>query len=390
MEQVSEAIQQGKDLVERLRLADAIKYFEALVANPSEEKAARVWLARLALMGDDFASAESQLKIVLAADPANAEALALQGILHIKQGRLEKAVAAFEAARSHDPELAMVYPNLALVYRQLNRLSESLTAAYRGARLLPDDPQAHLEAARTLWALDKPQPAIEQALRAVEIDPLYLFAYLDLGRWLVLQGRPETAVDLYLEGIRHAPDAWPLREQLAGLYLLSRQPEEALTHARFLAEHRGIPSDYILLGDCLAVRGDAGAAESAFKQALRLAPESWDAHLKLAELYRSANLIAQAEAEYRAAVSGGSAYLPLNELGLFLLHQKRFEEAATVLNRAVQLDPTRQEAKLNLALCYAALQRKAQAADLASQVSASSPLGSHLREEADRLVGSLR
>jgi Tfp pilus assembly protein PilF len=144
------------------------------------------------------------------------------------------------------------------------------------------------------------------------------------------------------------------------------------------------------MGDCLAVHGDANAAESAYQQALQVAPGSWEGHLKLAELYRSANLIAQAEEEYRAAASGVSAYLPLNELGLFLLHQKQFEEAATVLNRAVQLDPTRQEAKLNLALCYAALQRKVQAADLASQVSASSPLGSHLREEADRLVGSLR
>jgi len=390
MEQLSEAIQQGKDLVERLRLADAIKYFEALVANPREEKAARTWLARLALMGDDFGSAESQLRIVLVTDPKNAEALALQGISQMKQSRFEKAAEAFESARSHNPELAMVYPNLALVYRELNRLSESLTAAYRGAKLLPDDPQAHLEVARTLWALNQPQPAIERALRAIEIDPLYLFAYLDLGRWLVLQGRPETAVELYLEGIRHAPDAWPLREQLAGLYLLSRQSGKALSHARFLAEHRGLPGDYILVGDCLAVHGDVAAAESAYNQALKVAPGSWEGHFKLAELYRAANLVTEAEAEYRAAASGGTAYVPLNELGLFLLHQKRFEEAATVLNRAAELDSTRQEARLNLALCYAALERRGQAADLARQVSANSPQGSQIREEADRLVGSLR
>jgi tetratricopeptide (TPR) repeat protein len=390
MAQLSEAIQQGKELVEQLRLDEAVNHFEKLLAKPSEEKEARIWLARLALMGDDFDHAESQLKIILDSAPANSEALALEGIFHMKQCRFERAARALEAARAHDPELAMVYPNLALTYRELNRLSESLTAAYRGVKLLPEDPQAHLEVARTLWALKQPQAAIKQTLRAVQLDPLYLFAYLDLGRWLVLEGRPETAVDLYLEGIRHAPDAWPLREQLVGLYLLSRQSRDALSHAQFLAEQRGLPGDYILLGDCLAVSGGAQAAETAYQKAIKLDSGSWLGHLKLAELYRSANLIAEAEAEYRSAASIGESYVPLNELGLFLLHQKRFDEATPVLNRAVQLDPTGQEAKLNLALCYAALERKAQAADLARQVSANSPEGSHLREEADRLVGSLR
>lgn len=389
MEPISEAIQQGRKLVEQLRMAEAVSYFENLLVNPEEVKAARIWLARLALMSDDFASAESQLNIVLAAPRPDAEALALLGILHMGQSQFEKAASAFEAARSRDPDLPMVYPNLALVYREMNRLSESLTAAYRGTRLLADDPQAHLEVARTLWAMKQPQAAIQQALRSVELDPLYLFAYVELGRWLVLEGRPETAVGLYLEGIRHAPDAWPLREQLAGLYLLSRQSREALAHARFLAEHRGIADDHILLGDCLAVSGDASGAESAYKQALHVSPERWEGHAKLAELYRSANLIEEAEPEYRAAASSG-AYVPLNELGLFLLHQKRFDEAAETLTRALQLDAAGQEVKLNLALCYAAMERKAQAADLARQVSAESPEGSHIREEADRLVEVLR
>jgi tetratricopeptide (TPR) repeat protein len=390
MKELSPAIQQGKHLVEQLQLAEAASYFETLLTQPGEEKDARIWLARLALMADDFTTAESLLEIVLGADPANAEALALQGILYIKQGQFEKAAGVLEAARRYDPKLAMVYPNLALVYRELQRLRESVKAATRGVQLLPDDPQAHLEAARTFWAMNQPQPATSQALRALELDPLYLFAYLDLGGWLVVQGRAETAIELYLEGIRHAPDAWPLREQLAGLYLFAEQPAEAVVHARFLAEHRGISTDYLLLGDCLAAAGEVEDAESVYKQALTVDSDNWEAHLRLAELYRAANLLPEAEVEYRAAASGADSYVPLNELGLFLLHQSQFEEAATVLNEALQLDSSRQESRLNLALCYAALERKAEAEDLARQVSANSPKGGHLREEADRLVAAVR
>jgi hypothetical protein len=41
MQQLSEAIQQGKELVEQLRLADAVIYFHDLLAQPEEQKA---WL----------------------------------------------------------------------------------------------------------------------------------------------------------------------------------------------------------------------------------------------------------------------------------------------------------------------------------------------------------
>jgi tetratricopeptide (TPR) repeat protein len=389
MQQLSEAIQQGKELVEQMRLADAVIYFHDLLAQPEEQKAARIWLACLALMGDDFKSAADMLDLVLEGDPVNAEALALQGIYHMKQSQFDKAARALELARKHDPELTTVYPNLARAYRELGHLPESAKAATQGVKLLPDDPQARLEVARTFWAMNQSQQAISQALRALEIDPLYLFAYLDLGEWLVLRERQEQAVELYLEGIRHTPDAWPLRERLAGLYLISQRPDEALVHARFLAENRGIASDHHLMGDCVLITGDAEGAEAAYKQAVKVDPENWEAHLKLAELYRSFKLIEEAEGEYRAAVSGEPSYVPLNELGLFLLHQSQFEEAAQFLNKALELDPTGQEAKLNLALCYAALERKEEAADLAREVSANSPEGDHLREEADRLVAVL-
>lgn len=389
MKQLSEPIQQGKNLVQELRLAEAVDYFQSLLARPAEEKASRIWLARLALMADDFTSAEELLNGVLGGDPRSPEALALQGIYHIKQRQFEKAAAVLEAARKHDPELAMVYPNLALAYRELRRFPESANAATRGVKLLPDDPQARLELARTFWAMGQSQQAISQALRTLELDPLYLFAYLDLGDWLMTQGRPETAEELYLEGIRLTPDAWPLRERLAALYLLSQRPGEALVHARFLAENRGIASDHLLWGDCLLLNGEAESAESAYKQALEADTNSWQAHLKLADLYRTFKLLPEAEAEYRAAGSGEASYDPLNELGLFLLHENRFEEAAEVLNKALELDPTRQEARLNLGLCYAALERIEEAADLARQVSANSPEGEHVREEADRLVATL-
>lgn len=306
MKQPSEAIEQAKHLVEQHRLAEAISYFESLVARPEEEKAARIWLARLALMSDAFTSAESQLKIVLDADPVNAEALALQGICYIRQGQLKKAGRALETAREHEPQLAMVYPNLAFVYRELHCLPESMKAAAQGIRLQPGDPQGHLEVARTLWAMKQPQQAISHAVRSLELDPLYLFAYRDLGRWLVLQGRQENAIDLYLEGVRHRPDAWYLREQLVGLYLPAKQSGEAAAHARFLAEHRGTSSDYVLLGDCLAVAGDTEGAESAYEQAIKVAPESPEARLRLAEQSRSANRVLEEEGEYHSAAAEAS------------------------------------------------------------------------------------
>jgi tetratricopeptide (TPR) repeat protein len=259
-----------------------------------------------------------------------------------------------------------------------------------GIRLLPDDPLAHLEAARTFWAMKQPQQAISQALRALELDPQYTSAYFDLGGWLVLQERRETAMKLYLEGIRHVPDAWPLREQLVGLYQSAQQPGEAAIHAQVLAEQRQTPFDHILLGDCLAAAGDPEGAEAAFKEAVRVAPDGSETHLRLANLYFSTDRVEEAEGEYLAAASADVSYVPVNELGLFLLRRNRFEDAAGILEQVVKLDPSRQEARINLALCYAALEQKEQAAGLALLVSANTPEGDPMREEADRLVATLR
>jgi hypothetical protein len=60
---------------------------------------------------------------------------------------------------------------------------------------------------------------------------------------------------------------------------------------------------------------------------------SWEAHLKLAELYRSFELTEEPEREYHAG-SGEPSYVPLNERGLLLLHQTQFEDAAKILTEA--------------------------------------------------------
>lgn len=390
MQTVSKVIQEGKSLAEQYRLAEAIEHFKRLLASPAEEEAARIWLARLALMKDDFAGATVQLEALLKRQPRSAEALALEGILHIKRGEFKTAVEWLEAARAIEPTLAMIYPNLALSYRELKAFSKSLEAARSGAELGAENQQARREVARTLWEMGQRQEAIETALNLLESDPRSFFAYLDLGGWLMFQRRVGAAIALYQEGLRHIPAAWSFREQLSSLYLATGQATEAVTQARSLAEQRGLVEDHILLGQCLKAVSDLVGAERAFEAAVQSGPRRWEGHYELAELYGARGAGGEAEREYGEAVAkSNGSFEPANGLGLFLLDQRRTQEAQAVLEEALRLAPDRVEPKLNLALCLARLNKLSRAKTLTREVLSAAPSDSDLDRQAQQLLEAI-
>jgi len=93
------------------------------------------------------------------------------------------------------------------------------------------------------------------------------------------------------------------------------------------------------LGDALARQGKHDEALEHFREALRLAPASLNAHNDLANLLAQLEQLAEAEAHYRAALQL-NPNLPLIHcnLGLLLVRQGRIEEALTLYATAAQLD----------------------------------------------------
>jgi len=121
--------------------------------------------------------------------------------------------------------------------------------------------------------------------------------------------------------------------------------------------HRQKPDDADVLtlrGIVFRERGLFGDAESDLKAALKLAPESAEAHAALGILY-DVQLRSEAEGEHRAAVKLGpnnAAYL--NNLGFSLYLRQKFKEAITVYESAARLAPLSRRVRTNLGFACAA------------------------------------
>jgi TolB-like protein/DNA-binding winged helix-turn-helix (wHTH) protein/Tfp pilus assembly protein PilF len=152
-----------------------------------------------------------------------------------------------------------------------------------------------------------------------------------------------------------SPEVYEL--YLKGRFALSRSKKEAdvLEAIRYFEEAKvrdvtfapadvGLAIGHALLGSILVgaapPEGERAKAISAAQRALQLDPELPEAYVVLAELHQNQWHWSEAEAEYRRALvlnpNDANAHA---KLALWLLCQRRTEEALSWVNRARELDP---------------------------------------------------
>ncbi len=286
-------------------------------------------------------------------------------LLHYEEHRdeesLERAVAELRRATQEDPDsfAGQTLLCLALTYRALAKDDESVLEEMR---------RAHERAI-----------ALNEGMRKHLVHPSYIAAdtYVDLS-----SGRPEADREAYRDKaveelrivIREEPGFAPAHRLLGRIYYWRGERELA----RFEAEQavRLAPRDaaaHLLLGDVYAeaVRNGVGeecydtaaatAAIAAYRNTVRLAPESPRAHASLSEALVYAGRFDLALFEARRAVALRPTSANRTMLGLTLLMLGRPAEAEQSLLAALEDDPEHAWAHGVLGLVYFGRERFGQA-----------------------------
>jgi tetratricopeptide (TPR) repeat protein len=170
--------------------------------------------------------------------------------LAMNSGNALEAVRLLEEVKKLDADQIVAHMNLAAGYRKLNRLQESLLAAREAVEHYPQNALARLQLARTLWQMNEKIEAKQAVLAALDIDPAFIPAYLELSGWLASEGGKHAAIVVLQRGVTVLPQNLDLREQLSHAYLDAGMTEEALEEARGLAQNRGFPRDKAFLAAC--------------------------------------------------------------------------------------------------------------------------------------------
>ncbi|MEI6558309.1 MAG: tetratricopeptide repeat protein [Rhodospirillaceae bacterium] len=228
-----------------------------------------------------LAEAEEIYREVLAAEPDNADALHLFGVLAHQVGQHGIALEAISLAIHHAPDRADFHSNLGDVYRTLQLYPEAWEVLTRSLALDGRNAAAHNNLGLVLQALGRRDEAAASYQRALELEPVFPEAHNNLG------------------------NAWKELRQPG--------PAEA-SYRKALAQRPGYPEAHHNLGGLLQETGRRAEAVAAFTAALALRPDYPQARFgrvmaELPVIYRDAAEIDQRRAAYREALVELDAYV---------------------------------------------------------------------------------
>jgi len=156
---------------------------------------------------------------------------------------------------------------------------------------------------------------------------------------------------LWRETLKKNPDAW-IALNYVGYYTYHRgAKQEAISYYRkSIAAQPNFEACYNL-ANALGLEGQIEDAISAYRQALKLKPDLFEAHMDLGTIFVSQGYMDQAEASYRLAIQTrpNNVYARWC-LAAVLERSARIPEAIAEYREALRIDPEMHEALENLAL----------------------------------------
>jgi tetratricopeptide (TPR) repeat protein len=245
-------------------------------------------------------------------DPANLEALQMQGASLFRAGKSLDAIPLLERANKSVPT-ANIDPNyvLGLCYIDAQRYDDARKAFAGQYGFAPDSAQAYLLVARMLLRHDYQPIAEESARKALALNPNLPQGHLLLGQIALAQGQLPNAITQFEQERDLDPLNGAAYDRLGDAYIRAGdfgRAQQALNRAVLLEPTVSVP--FILLGKALLKQEIPLMAKMYLEHALQMDPNNYMAHFLLGQAYRSLGRGDDASREYRAAEQIQAASAP--------------------------------------------------------------------------------
>ena len=266
-----------------------------------------------------------------------------QGETLAGEGLIEEALSRFEQALEAAPENPEVMEAVGRALLNLDRLEEAEASFLAALELDPEWVAPRMGLAMVALRRDEPFKIVHYLERAIEADPEYPDAYVELGRYYGFMGEPALAKTTFERWTRRHPEDADMLIN-AGLTAFDAADyvqalgffEKAIEVASGEEQRSGART---FRANTLDMLGRYAAAVAAYEEVIAEAPEWWEAHANLGICHARNGHPGRAEAAFRRGLEDcpGSPEIR-DELAAHLLAERRnLDEALRLSEEAVAL-----------------------------------------------------
>lgn len=369
----------------------AVSEFEALLARQPGDVAAMIQLGLAHKAGGRVEEASEWFARACQRDPESAVALFYHGEALYNRGLNDQALSALGTAVARNPDYADAHYLLAFVYGDMGQHEDARAAAKRAIALNPAFSRAQANLTLIRANADEAESAAPRASAQPQMVSNSAFAHFNLGLAFRQKGYLVEALREYRLALDAGEDRRLVLQAMAEVELLRRELGSALElYETLVAQYPDSPKLWNERGVCLHQSGNREAAEASYQHAVDLDPAyvlAWNnlgvlraqdplaaatldtfrraargpevpatVRLNLALLHVQRQELQPALEGYRAvlAVQPGNA-VAWNGVGLVLMELRRYPEARTAFQRAVEADGALAAAHYNLSFTLSQL-----------------------------------
>ncbi|TNF45308.1 tetratricopeptide repeat protein, partial [bacterium] len=204
-------------------------------------------------------------------------------------------------------------------------------------------PVAYYYLARIYARLDRPEDSLDALEKAIELNPSFISAISDLGKFYEEQDRIDDAIALYRSYLERNSKETAVRELLVHTLVREERYEEAKRELKIILDQEpDHPNGLLMMGMVEAGTGNYTKALEYFKRVRESSPENYEITMQMGSLQRELELYEEAIKTFLdAAALQPDQFEPHLYLAVIYNTIDRPEEALDRLKTALSLKPDR-------------------------------------------------